>query len=228
MIIKTIASSLTLSMILRYNVGLIDSLTRKIALATIRAQVPIKVGEQSTIPAELFSFDGLSDDREHVALKFSSPETMEPPLVRIHSECFTGDVFNSSRCDCGDQLKESIAKVSAQGGFILYLRQEGRGIGLYPKIDAYALQDQGYDTYEANEKLGFLDDGRSFTVAAEMLQAMHIDAIKLLTNNPQKEQLLRDNNIEIIETLPTGVYKKCDNIDYLKTKRNKKSHNLDI
>jgi len=148
--------------------------------------------------------------------------------VRVHSECLTGDVFNSSRCDCGNQLAESIEKISAHGGVILYLRHEGRGIGLYPKIDAYALQDEGYDTYEANEKLGFLDDGRSFAVAAEMLQAMQIGQVKLLTNNPEKVKLLRDNGVEIIETVPTGVYKKCDNIEYLKTKRSKKSHNLDL
>ncbi len=198
-------------------------------MATIRAQVPIKVGDKSSIPAELFSFDGLSDQREHVALQFVVEKQSETvPLVRVHSECLTGDVFNSSRCDCGDQLTESIEKVSAHGGVILYLRQEGRGIGLYPKIDAYALQDEGYDTYEANEKLGFLDDGRSFLVAADMLKAMTINQVKLLTNNPEKERLLRDNGIEITETVPTGVYKKCDNIDYLKTKREKKSHNLDV
>ena len=197
-------------------------------MAIIRAKVPIKVGEDSTIPAELFSFDGLSDKLEHVAVQFSDKATNEPPLVRIHSECLTGDVFNSSRCDCGDQLAESIEKISAHGGVILYLRQEGRGIGLYPKIDAYALQDNGYDTYEANQKLGFLDDGRSFSVAVEMLKAIEIDTVKLLTNNPQKEQLLRENGIVIAETVPTGVYKKCDNIEYLKTKRSKKSHNLDI
>ena len=197
-------------------------------MATIRAKVPIKVGENSTIPAELISFDGLSDQLEHVAIQIIGEEVNEAPLVRIHSECLTGDVFNSSRCDCGDQLVESIEKISAHGGVILYLRQEGRGIGLYPKIDAYALQDAGYDTYEANEKLGFLDDGRSFSVAVEMLKAIQIDTLKLLTNNPQKEQLLLENGITIVETVPTGVYTKCDNIDYLKTKRSKKSHNLDV
>ncbi len=197
-------------------------------LANIREKVSIKVGEDSAIPAELLSFDGLSDKREHVALQFSGKETNEPPLVRIHSECLTGDVFNSSRCDCGDQLAESIEKISTHGGVILYLRQEGRGIGLYPKIDAYALQDDGYDTYEANQKLGFLDDGRNFSVAVEMLKAIEIDTVKLLTNNPQKEELLRSNGIVITEIMPTGVYKKCDNIDYLKSKRSKKSHNLDV
>jgi len=199
-------------------------------VALIRAQVPIKVGEKSTIAAQLYSFDELSDNAEHVALAFEAdPDNADSiPLVRIHSECLTGDVFNSSRCDCGDQLEEAINKISEQGGVILYLRQEGRGIGLYPKIDAYALQDDGYDTYEANEKLGFLDDGRSFSAAAEMLKAMKINQLKLLTNNPEKEKFLKDNGFDIVETVPTGVYSKCDNIDYLKTKRSKKSHNLDI
>ena len=196
-------------------------------MATIRVTVPIKVGENSSIPAKLYSFDGLSDQREHVAFEFEN-NSNDIPLVRIHSECLTGDVFNSSRCDCGDQLDEAIDKVSANGGLILYLRQEGRGIGLYPKIDAYALQDQGYDTYEANEELGFQDDGRNFLVAVEMLEALQINRIKLLTNNPEKEKLLRDNGIDIVETVATGVYKKCDNIGYLKTKRDKKAHKLDV
>ena len=197
-------------------------------MAKIRAQVPIKVGNESSIPAELFSFDGLSDEREHVALYFEGQGNEEIPLVRIHSECLTGDVFNSSRCDCGDQLEEAIDKVSKHGGLILYLRQEGRGIGLYPKIDAYALQDQGYDTYEANKKLGFSDDSRSFSVAADMLEAIGVGKIKLLTNNPEKEKLLKEKGVDIVETIPTGVYKKCDNINYLKTKRSKKRHNLDV
>jgi len=199
-------------------------------VAIVRAQVPIKVGDKSIIQAELFSFDNLSDQGDHIALQFTGNGNNKDltPLVRIHSECLTGDVFGSSRCDCGDQLKEAIEKISEHGGFIIYLRQEGRGIGLYPKIDAYALQDQGYDTYEANEKLGFLDDGRSFAAAAEMLKAMGIQQLKLLTNNPEKEKVLIDNGLEILETVPTGVYAKCDNIDYLRTKRSKKLHNLDI
>ena len=199
-------------------------------MAIVRAQVPIKVGDKSSIQAELFSFDNLPDQGDHIALQFTGNGNNKDltPLVRIHSECLTGDVFGSSRCDCGDQLKEAIEKISEHGGFIIYLRQEGRGIGLYPKIDAYALQDQGYDTYEANEKLGFLDDGRSFAAAAEMLKAMGIQQLKLLTNNPEKEKVLIDNGLEILETVPTGVYAKCDNIDYLRTKRSKKLHNLDI
>jgi len=199
-------------------------------MTIIRAQVPIKVGKSSNIEAELISFDDLPDQGDHIALKFTGNTINKSaiPLVRIHSECLTGDVFGSSRCDCGDQLQEAITKISEHGGVLVYLRQEGRGIGLYPKIDAYALQDQGYDTYEANEKLGFLDDGRSFAAAATMLRSMGIEKLKLLTNNPEKEKVLLENGFDIIETVPTGVYAKHDNIDYLKTKRSKKLHNLDI
>jgi GTP cyclohydrolase II len=202
-------------------------------MASIRVTVPIKVGENSHIPAQLYSFDDLSDKQEHIAFQFEGAEKQAEqdefiPLVRMHSECLTGDVFHSSRCDCGEQLAEAIEKVSAAGGVILYLRQEGRGIGLYPKIDAYALQDAGFDTYEANEKLGFEDDARNFLPAVEMLEAMGISKIRLLTNNPEKVELLKERGIEIVETVATGVYKKCDNLGYLKTKRDKKSHNLDI
>lgn len=197
-------------------------------MPAIRAKVPIKVGPKSAIAAELFSFDGLSDGKEHVALQFAGNGEADVPLVRMHSECLTGDVFNSSRCDCGDQLNEAIERISEHGGVIVYLRQEGRGIGLYPKIDAYALQDQGYDTYEANEKLGYAEDSRCFSVAGEMLLAMEIDRVKLLTNNPQKEAILSGSGVDVVETLRTKVYKKHDNIDYLKSKKSKKSHNLDI
>ncbi|MGH1543794.1 MAG: GTP cyclohydrolase II [Arenicella sp.] len=197
-------------------------------MATIRSKVPIQVGQNSDIPAQLYSFDGLSDDKEHIAIFFPAADKAAIPLVRMHSECLTGDVFNSSRCDCGNQLNEAVTKISAVGGVIVYLRQEGRGIGLYPKIDAYALQDKGYDTYEANEKLGYDEDSRCFSVAGEMLKAMEVTKVRLLTNNPQKEELLRASGIEIIETLRTGVYKKHDNIDYLKSKVAKKDHKLDV
>lgn len=195
-------------------------------MSEIRVKVPIKVGQKSSVPAELISFTNLSDGLEHIALCFEG--TADIPLVRIHSECLTGDVFNSSRCDCGDQLDEAIREISISGGAILYLRQEGRGIGLYPKIDAYALQDQGFDTYEANQKLGFGEDQRGFTVAVEMLNALKIKRLKLLTNNPQKETALRIAGIDVTDIVATGVFKKCDNIDYLKTKRAKKSHKLDV
>lgn len=198
-------------------------------MTKIRAQVPIKVGKDSSISATLTSFDDLADKKEHIALGFKGdPQSNPIPLVRMHSECLTGDVFNSSRCDCGDQLEESINKISTHGGAIIYLRQEGRGIGLYPKIDAYELQDQGYDTYEANQKLGYGEDDRCFVVAANMLKELGITKLKLLTNNPLKVSILRDSGIEVVEMVKTGVFKKHDNVEYLRAKKDKKSHKIDI
>ena len=205
-------------------------------MTKIRSQVPIQVGENSSIPATLVSFDGLADKKEHIALLFKGKQAKNEnaqvegylPLVRMHSECLTGDVFNSSRCDCGDQLEESINKIAEHGGAIVYLRQEGRGIGLYPKIDAYALQDEGYDTYEANQKLGFAEDDRCFIVAAEMLKQLGLTQLKLLTNNPQKVVILQQSGIDVVEAVKTGVFKKHDNIEYLKTKKDKKAHKIDV
>ena len=148
--------------------------------------------------ADLLSFNGLESGKEHVAVIFRDADKLESvPLVRMHSECLTGDVFHSSRCDCGEQLDETINKMGEQGGVILYLRQEGRGIGLYNKIDAYELQSQGMNTYEANNHLGFGDDLRVFTEAALMLKALGLSTIRLVTNNPKKIRELEENGITI-------------------------------
>ena len=156
-------------------------------MAEVRARVDFKVGVNSDIEAELLSFEGLKTDKEHVAIVFSKVDkTQSVPIVRIHSECLTGDVFHSSRCDCGEQLDETIRKLGEQGGIILYLRQEGRGIGLYNKIDAYKLQSEGMNTYEANNHLGFGDDLRDFSEAAQMLEALGVSKIQLITNNPKR------------------------------------------
>ena len=148
-------------------------------MVNVRARVPFKVGINSNIPAELLSFNGLESGKEHVAIIFKGADKTLAPLVRMHSECLTGDVFHSSRCDCGEQLDETIEKMGNVGGIILYLRQEGRGIGLYNKIDAYELQSQGMNTYEANNHLGFEDDLREFSEAAQMLRALGISEVRL-------------------------------------------------
>ena len=167
-------------------------------MAQVRARVQLNVGKNSDIPAEIVSFSGLNDGQEHVALVFNQADTeQDVPLIRMHSECLTGDVVGSGRCDCGEQLGEAIDLINQEGGYILYLRQEGRGIGLYAKLDAYALQDQGYDTYQANEMLHLPDDGRDFSVGAEMLKALGVNDIRLLTNNPDKIQAIELSDIEV-------------------------------
>ncbi|TKF30719.1 GTP cyclohydrolase II [Vibrio kanaloae] len=198
-------------------------------MAEVRARIDFKVGVTSSIDAELLSFHGLKTDKEHVAVIFKSADkTQDIPLVRMHSECLTGDVFHSSRCDCGEQLDETIRIMGETGGVILYLRQEGRGIGLYNKIDAYRLQSEGMNTYEANHHLGFGDDLRDFTEAAEMLRALGTTKIRLLTNNPKKINELRSFGIEIEEVVKTSAHIKSGNESYLKAKVSHGKHNLDI
>ncbi|PSW13567.1 GTP cyclohydrolase [Photobacterium rosenbergii] len=188
-------------------------------MVKVRARVPFKVGQRSDIPAELLSFNGLESGKEHVAVIFQNADQRSiPPLVRMHSECLTGDVFHSSRCDCGEQLDETIEKMGEQGGVLLYLRQEGRGIGLYNKIDAYELQSQGMNTYEANNHLGFGDDLRDFSEAAYMLTALGLKEIRLITNNPKKIRELEALGIVISEVVGTKAHLKDGNENYLKTK----------
>ncbi|MDH5932316.1 GTP cyclohydrolase II [Vibrio splendidus] len=198
-------------------------------MAEVRARIDFKVGVTSSIDAELLSFHGLKTDKEHVAVIFKSADkTQDIPLVRMHSECLTGDVFHSSRCDCGEQLDETIKIMGETGGVILYLRQEGRGIGLYNKIDAYRLQSEGMNTYEANNHLGFGDDLRDFTEAAEMLRALGTTKIRLVTNNPKKINELKSFGIEIEEVVNTSAHVKSGNESYLKAKVSHGKHNLDI
>ncbi len=144
----------------------------------IRARVKLSI--KGDIPAEIISFTDLVDDKEHIAIVFNRADKQQKsPLVRVHSECLTGDLFHSSRCDCGEQLDESISIMKDKGGIILYLRQEGRGIGLYNKLDSYLFQEKGIDTYEANRKLGFNDDERNYDDAINMLKAMNLSLIHI-------------------------------------------------
>ncbi|MDX1473421.1 MAG: GTP cyclohydrolase II [Reinekea sp.] len=195
--------------------------------AKIRANVPIPLSEKA-IATRFVSFSGLNDDKEHIAIIYGSPEQQEAPLVRIHSECLTGDVFGSQRCDCGEQLHEAQRIMSAEGGVLLYLRQEGRGIGLYNKLDAYALQDTGVDTYTANEMLGFAHDQRDFTPAIDMLKALGLMRIRLLSNNPHKADDLVKAGIEVTERVQTGVYVNQYNAEYLKAKVDQQDHSITL
>ncbi|WP_333003579.1 GTP cyclohydrolase II [Vibrio coralliilyticus] len=198
-------------------------------MAEVRARVDFKVGKNSDIEAELLSFKGLKTDKEHVAIIFKQADkTQSSPLVRLHSECLTGDVFHSSRCDCGEQLDETINKMGESGGIILYLRQEGRGIGLYNKIDAYKLQSEGLNTYEANNHLGFGDDLRDFTEAAQMLKALNVNKIRLITNNPKKIRELKEHGVEIEDTVNTSAHIKDGNEGYLKAKVSHGKHDLKL
>jgi GTP cyclohydrolase II len=173
---------------------------------------------------EVFVYD-IPERKEHVALTLGAIDDGGPVLVRAHSECLTGDVFGSSRCDCGEQLDHSLRLLREQGrGVLLYLRQEGRGIGLANKISAYALQERGLDTVEANHALGLPEDARDYRVAAEMLLDLGVRRVRLLTNNPAKIQGLERYGLEVVERVPLGISPNPSNVGYLRTKREKMGH----
>lgn len=164
---------------------------------------------------------------EHYAIEIGRPDRSSPVLVRLHSACFTGDVLGSLKCDCGPQLHAALAQMGAEGaGVLLYLNQEGRGIGLANKMRAYSLQDQGFDTVEANHRLGFEDDERDFRLGATILREMGFSAIRLLTNNPAKIKMMADMGIEVTERVPLRVGKSDQNAGYLATKAAKSGHLL--
>jgi len=193
-----------------------------------RVTVPLKFSDGYVTTAEVITFDGLADGKEHLALALGDAFGAEVPLVRPHSECLTGDVFGSERCDCGPQLREAVERIAGVGGFLLYLRQEGRGIGLYAKLDAYALQDLGMDTYEANRALGHADDERDYTAAAQMLSALGVGAVDLLTNNPDKPAQLRSFGVDVRTVVPTKVHASDANVRYLQAKVAHTAHTIDL
>ncbi len=206
--------------------------------ATVRQQVtvPLRFADGYAATARVMTFDGLVDGKEHLALGLGdwqraltkSAAGGRAPMVRPHSECLTGDVFGSQRCDCGPQLREAVERISEQGGFLLYLRQEGRGIGLYAKLDAYALQDGGLDTFEANVRLGRGEDERDYTVAAQMLLALGAPRVALLTNNPDKIEQLERHGVQVTQRVPTGVHASSANLRYLRAKVRRQAHTLPL
>jgi|TARA_Y100000768_G_scaffold168035_1_gene125831 GTP cyclohydrolase II len=165
---------------------------------------------------------------DHVALTLGDMEGPDPVLVRVHSECLTGDAFGSLRCDCGPQLDSALRQISERGwGALIYLRQEGRGIGLHAKIQAYHLQDQGADTLDANLKLGLPGDARNYDIAAQILQSIGVTRISLLSNNPDKVQQLQKHGINVEERMPLLAGIGDDNREYLKTKLERMGHEID-
>lgn len=194
----------------------------------------VKKETEIHLPTEFGEFKAIGysnslDKKEHLALVKGNITTDKPTLVRVHSECLTGDVFGSNRCDCGPQLRAALQQIEENGqGVLLYMRQEGRGIGLINKLKAYKLQEEGYDTVEANEKLGFAPDLRDYGIGAQILKDIGITKIRLLTNNPRKISGLEGHGLEVVERVPIQMPMKADNRKYLETKQNKLGHLLEI
>lgn len=189
--------------------------------------------ESSRLPTrwgvfDIHGFEDMEGDKEHVAITMGDVSGGEPALLRIHSECLTGDALYSVRCDCGSQLQEAMRQISEIGrGTILYLRQEGRGIGLINKIKAYHLQDAGADTVEANEKLGFGADIRDYKICAPMLKQLEIHQVRLMTNNPRKVEALEALGVEVVERVSLQIGSNPHNAKYLATKAGKLGHLFD-
>ena len=188
------------------------------------ARIPTEFGD-----FQLCYYTNSFDTKEHLAFCMGDLSSADSVLVRVHSECFTGDVMGSRRCDCGEQLKRSMALVASEGlGVVLYLRQEGRGIGLLEKLRAYNLQDMGYDTVDANLMLGHEADERDYTLAACMLEELGVKAVRLMTNNPSKISALKDQGINVTERVPVEIPANTDNAGYLLTKVQRMDHQLGL
>jgi GTP cyclohydrolase II len=212
------AATLSAADILGYD----DEIVRTLRLVA-RARVPLDGAERT----ELVSFRPQDGGPEHYAIVIDAPPTARPVLTRLHSECFTGDLLGSLKCDCGDQLRGAIAAIEkAGGGILLYLAQEGRGIGLINKLRAYRLQDQGYDTIDANERVGFEADERQYGIAARMLELLGYAKVRLLTNNPDKVAALKAAGVKVVARVPHVFPDNEHNRAYLRTKAAKAGHLL--
>lgn len=189
----------------------------------VHARLPMQVSEAG----KLHIFRPEDGGEEHYAVEIGQPDRSKPVLARLHSACFTGDLMGSLKCDCGPQLRSALAQMGAEGqGILLYLNQEGRGIGLANKMRAYSLQDQGFDTVEANHRLGFEDDERDFRLGSDILTSMGFSAVRLLTNNPRKVEMMESSGIIVAERVPLRVGENPHNTAYLATKASKSGHLL--
>ncbi len=210
--------------ILRVDASAISSYVRADSLRLVaRAALPLDGAEHTQVAA----FRPAEGGPEHLALLIGDPDLNQPVLTRLHSACLTGDVLGSLKCDCGPQLRGAVASIAAAGGgILLYLQQEGRGIGLINKLRAYALQDQGFDTVDANLRLGFASDERDFELAAAMLKLLGVASVRLLTNNPDKVAALEANGVRVAERVPHAMPANPHNAHYLDTKRVRTGHIL--
>ena len=194
----------------------------KLVQREVEIKLPTEFGDFRAV-----GYSNVVDGKEHIALVKGEVDSSVPTLVRVHSECLTGDVFGSNRCDCGPQLHAALAQIEKEGnGVLLYMRQEGRGIGLLNKMSAYKLQEEGYDTVEANEKLGFGADLRDYGIGAQILRDLGVSKMKLLTNNPRKIAGLKGYELEVVDRVPLQMPTKEANESYLKTKHSKLGHML--
>ena len=214
----------------KFNIKLIS--IKDLITYTLERDSLIEIGEKVKLPTfiddfEFIPFRQKSNGLEHAALVKGSWTKDEPVIVRLHSSCFTGDIFGSMRCDCGPQLHKAMEMVAAEGkGVVIYLSQEGRGIGLVNKIKAYKLQDEGLDTYQANVELGFGEDERDYGVGASIMHALRLGKVKLISNNPVKRAGLEGYGINIVETIPLVIESNPHNKFYLETKANKMGHSM--